>query len=77
MAVGSQVVANVRRVVREGVRRRNIGRANCRAGRTARDGLWWRRSHHVGEARARLDKTSLNGGDSSLVGSSMLALAPP
>lgn len=29
------------------------------------------------EARARLDKTSLDGGDSSLVGSGMLALAPP
>jgi hypothetical protein len=31
----------------------------------------------VGEARARLDKTSLNGSDSSLVGSGMLTLAPP
>ena len=29
------------------------------------------------ETRARLDKTSLDGGDSSLVGSGMLALAPP
>lgn len=29
------------------------------------------------EARARLDETSLNGSDSSLMGSSMLALAPP
>jgi hypothetical protein len=31
----------------------------------------------VRETRARLDKTSLDGGDSSLVGSGMLALAPP
>lgn len=30
----------------------------------------------MGEARARLDKTCLNSGDSSLVGSGMLALAP-
>ena len=29
------------------------------------------------EARARLDKTSLDSGDSSLVGSGMLALASP
>lgn len=29
------------------------------------------------EARARLHKASLNSGDSSLVGSGMLALAPP
>jgi hypothetical protein len=31
----------------------------------------------MGEGRARLDKASLNGSDSSLVGSGMLSLAPP
>lgn len=31
----------------------------------------------MGEAGARLDETSLNGGDGGLVGGSMLTLTPP
>ena len=76
VAIRCKIVAHVGRVVGERVGRRDIGRADVGAGCTARNRLGWRR-HHVSKTIARLHEASLDGGDSGLVGSGMLAFASP